>query len=87
MVLTFINTLRNDLEEQLHDLADVSTLHSYCLRLLYRAAHLRQGLSPSFRCLPGLATLIKADWHYLNGSDAPPFVGLMRSLHLDAQPS
>jgi hypothetical protein len=32
LVLTFINTLRNDLEEQLHDLADVSTLHSYCLR-------------------------------------------------------
>ena len=30
LVLTFINNLKNDLDEGLHDLASVFTLHGYC---------------------------------------------------------
>ncbi|HEY6091817.1 MAG TPA: UvrD-helicase domain-containing protein [Gemmatimonadales bacterium] len=85
LVLTFINTLCNDLEEQLQDLAQVSTLHGYCLGLLHNTPELLGGLSARFKCVPGLATLIKADWEYLNGPVAPPFVGLMRALGDETQ--
>ncbi len=81
LVLTFINNLKNDLEEQLSALARVSTLHGYCQHLLYRRPQLRSGLSARFRCLPGLASLIKTDWNYLRGDPAPRFVEAMRGLH------
>jgi superfamily I DNA/RNA helicase len=83
LVLTFINNLKNDLEKDLADLAEVSTLHSHCLRLLYAQRELRQGLSIGFRCQPGLVSLIKEDWRYIRGTDAPSFAQLMRNLSDD----
>jgi superfamily I DNA/RNA helicase len=80
LVLTFINTLKDDLEQELSGLARVSTLHSYCLGLLHSNDTLRAHLSPNFRCCPGLATLIKEDWECIEECDAPQFVGEMRNL-------
>lgn len=80
LVLTFINNLKNDLEHDLAGLANVYTLHSFCLGLLYHEAALRTGLSPDFICCPGLASLIAHDWEILNGSEIPRFVGEMREL-------
>lgn len=80
IVLTFINNLKNDLENDLAGLADVFTLHSYCLGLLHREAALRASLSPNFRCCPGLASLISQDWELIEESGAPQFVGEMRTL-------
>jgi superfamily I DNA/RNA helicase len=54
IVLTFINNLKDDLEKDLKGLAEVHTLHSYCLGLLHRNPVLRGSLSPDFRCCPGL---------------------------------
>lgn len=83
VVLTFINSLKNDLEDDLGDLAAVFTLHSFCLGALHRDAKLRRSLSSGFRCCPGLATLIAKDWELITGSDAPHFVSQMRSLAKD----
>jgi len=80
IVLTFINNLRDDLEKDLAGLAKIFTLHSYCLGLLYRDAMLRTGLSADFRCFPGLASIIAQDWEFIEESEAPQFVGEMRSL-------
>ena len=80
LVLTFINSLKNDLETQLSDLARVFTLHGYCFGLLHRKERLRDGLSPEFRCLPGLARLIRSDWTHIHGSEAPHFVLQVRQL-------
>jgi hypothetical protein len=80
IVLTFINNLKNDLEDDLGGLAQVFTLHSYCLGLLHSDPALRGSLSPDFRCCPGLASVIAADWEFITQSDAPQFVGEMRSL-------
>lgn len=87
LVLTFINNLKNDLEEHLSDYAKVFTLHGYCLGLLYRYSELRIGLSSKFQCQPGLATLIQSDWEHIMKSGPPHFVQDMRNLndtqHLD----
>ncbi len=80
LVLTFINNLKVDLDRSLSDLASVYTLHGYCQSLLHRYPDLRGGLTERFRCLPGLASLIKDDWAYLRGGDAPMFVDRMRDL-------
>jgi superfamily I DNA/RNA helicase len=80
IVLTFINTLKDDLANDLAGLAEVFTLHSYCLGLLHRDATLRAPLSSHFRCCPGLASLIAQDWELIQGSEAPQFVGEMRNL-------
>jgi superfamily I DNA/RNA helicase len=80
LVLTFINNLKNDLERSLGDVAGVFTLHGYCQYLLHRDANLRSGLTENFRCYPGLVSLIKRDWTWLQGSAAPTFVELMRHL-------
>lgn len=80
IVLTFLNNLRNDLENDLGDLAKVFTLHSFCLGALYRDSELRGSLSSDFRCCPGLAHLIAEDWELIEGSEAPRFVGQMRCL-------
>jgi superfamily I DNA/RNA helicase len=80
LVLTFINTLKADLDRSLGDAAEVFTLHGYCQRLLRRQAGLRNGLTADFRCYPGLVSLIKKDWEWLRGSIAPRFVELMRDL-------
>jgi superfamily I DNA/RNA helicase len=80
IVLTFINNLKDDLKKDLAGLAEVFTLHSYCLGLLYKDAMFRGPLSPSFRCSPGLASLIAQDWEIIEGSEAPQFVSEMRNL-------
>jgi superfamily I DNA/RNA helicase len=80
LVLTFINSLKTDLEAQLLDYAKVFTLHGYCFGILHRKEKLRDGLSSKFSCLPGLASLIRSDWGYIRGSEAPHFVLEMREL-------
>ena len=80
IVLTFINNLKDELEDDLGGLAQVFTLHSYCLRLLHCDPALRGALSPDFRCFPGLASVIAEDWEVITQSDAPTFVGEMRAL-------
>lgn len=80
IVLTFINNLKDDLEDDLGGLAHVFTLHSYCLGLLHRDPALRGSLSPDFRCCPGLASVIARDWELITQNDAPQFVGQMRAL-------
>jgi superfamily I DNA/RNA helicase len=80
LVLTFNHNLGEGLETDLGGLAEVSTLHSYCLGLLHRNQALRGRLSSNFRCFPGLATLVKDDWKFIRKSKAPQFVGEMRNL-------
>ena len=74
LIITFINNLKNDLEQSLGDSAQVFTLHGYCQSLLHRQNKLRGVLSAEFRCYPKLASLIKQDWVWLQGMDAPKFV-------------
>lgn len=83
IVLTFINNLKDDLEDELAGLAEVFTLHSFCFGLLHRNAALRASLSRNFRCYPGLASLIAQDWEFIEKSGAPKFVGEMRTLAKD----
>ncbi len=80
LVLTFINNLKADLEDDLGELASVFTLHGYAQSLLHRHHSLRGGLTENFECLPGLATLIKKDWKYLKNNEVPKFFALMRNL-------
>lgn len=80
LVLTFLNNLRNDLKKDLSEYARVYTLHSYCLGRLYSNPILRSGLSSTFRCFPGLGSLIRADWLHIEGSQAPHFIREMRGL-------
>lgn len=80
IVLTFINNLKKDLEHDLAGLADVHTLHSYCLGSLYRDLSLRNGLSAEFICYPGLASIIGRDWEIIKGGESPKFVTEMREL-------
>ncbi len=83
IVLTFLNNLRNDLDADLGELAQVFTLHSFCLGALHRDAGLRGSLSSDFHCRPGLASLIAKDWGFIEGTEAPRFVGEMRTLAAD----
>ncbi len=83
IVLTFINTLKDDLAKDLSDQAQVFTLHSYCLGLLHQDPALRDSLSPAFSCFPGLASLIADDWELIFSNTAPQFVGEVRSLERD----
>ncbi len=78
LVVTFINNLKADLEGSLGDSARVFTLHGYCQHLLHLHAGIRNGLTADFRCYPGLVSLIKKDWDWLEGSQVPEFVKLMR---------
>jgi superfamily I DNA/RNA helicase len=81
LVLTFINALKGDLDRSLGDVSQVFTLHGYCQYLLRRNAKFRDGLTANFRCYPGLVSLIKTDWEWLEESDAPRFAELMRNLN------
>jgi superfamily I DNA/RNA helicase len=80
LVLTFINNLKGDLDRKLGDVSRVFTLHGYCQYLLRRNKILRNGLSETFRCHPGLRDLIPKDWDFLRGGKTPQFVRLMREL-------
>ena len=82
IVLTFINNLKADLDRSLGPLAQVNTLHGYCLALLYGNAELRNGLTNGFVCYPGLVSLIKQDWEWLQGGAVPTFVDHFRDLSL-----
>jgi superfamily I DNA/RNA helicase len=83
LVLTFINTLKGDLDRNLGDSSRVFTLHGYCQSLLRRSPKLRNGLSENFRCYPGLRHLIPLDWKYLRGTAPPPFISRMRNLECE----
>jgi superfamily I DNA/RNA helicase len=80
LVLTFINNLKNDLEQELGQLARVFTFHGYCRHLLHQRPPLRRGLSERFKYFPPLASLVKRDWEVIEGTDAPQFTALMREL-------
>jgi len=84
LVLTFINTLKDDLDRSLGSRALVNTLHGYCLSLLYSNAALRKGLTDDFVCYPNLVHLIKQDWEWLKGEKAPTFVDRFRDLDIPA---
>jgi superfamily I DNA/RNA helicase len=83
LVLTFINSQRDDLDVSLAGLAQVRTLHAYCMGLLHAKPDLRTGLTPDFRCVPGLAHMIARDWEHIENTAAPHFVGQMRNLEDD----
>jgi superfamily I DNA/RNA helicase len=80
LVLTFINTLKDDLDRNLGDVAKVFTLHGYCQHLLHNDEQLRIGLSKQFTCHPGLRSLDAIDWRLLRSSPTPKFIDLMRNL-------
>jgi superfamily I DNA/RNA helicase len=67
VVLTFINTLKDDLDRSLGDVSRVFTLHGYCQHLLRRYANLRDGLTATFVCYPGLRSLVEIDWVWIKG--------------------
>jgi superfamily I DNA/RNA helicase len=50
--------------------------------MLHKNEALRRGLGANFICYPKLISLIKKDWEWLQGSDAPSFVKKMRDLDL-----
>ncbi|MDO8552620.1 MAG: AAA family ATPase [bacterium] len=79
LVLTFINNLKDELDEKLGHLAQVFTFHGYCVKLLHENPNLREGLSEKFKIFPNLPTLIKRDWEILHTKEAPKFVGNMRN--------
>ena len=83
LILTFINTLKDDLKDSFGDRATVKTLHSYCLGLLYTQEALRGSLSSQMLCVPRLAHLIKSDWEMLFSGDAPEFIKSMRQMSTD----
>jgi len=83
LVLTFINTLKDDLDRNLGNASRVFTLHGYCQSLLRRNAKVRNGLSENFRCYPGLRRLIPLDWKYLRGTAPPTFISRMRNLECE----
>src|ERR1700752_3494257 len=58
LIITFINNLKNDLQRDLGNLAQVYTFHGYCRRLLHQNASLRAGLTEQFHYFPSLASLI-----------------------------
>jgi superfamily I DNA/RNA helicase len=80
LVLTFINNLKTDLDRSLGGLAQVNTLHGYCLSLLYANADLREGLTGDLVCYPGLVALIKQDWQWLKDGESPTFIDHFRDL-------
>ena len=80
LALTFINNLKDELDQKLSDRARVFTFHGYCHALLRRNGILREGLTRDFKYFPGLASLIKGDWALTRGGKPPQFVELMRDL-------
>jgi len=79
LVLTFINSLEDELRKDLGDISKVFTFHGYCYSLLLKYPNLRAGLADKFHYYPALIELVKSDWNIINGEDAPKFVKLMRN--------
>jgi superfamily I DNA/RNA helicase len=81
IVLTFINKLKTDLENDLGSLAVVQTFHGLCRFLLHRVADLRGDvLTEDFSYFPPLVVLVKSDWGYLRSGKAPQFLPSIRNL-------
>jgi superfamily I DNA/RNA helicase len=85
IVLTFINNLKDELDEKLSHLAQVFTFHGYCVKLLHENPNLRVGLSEKFKIFPCLESLIKKDWEIIYKKDPPQFIGNMRDVLKDTQ--
>jgi superfamily I DNA/RNA helicase len=64
LALTFIRALVRDLERDLGDLAQVSTLHAYCKHLAYKLSI--DGLARGFDYYPPLLVLIAEDMRLLD---------------------
>ncbi len=79
LVLTFINSLKDELKKDLEDIAKVFTFHGYCYSLLLKYPDLRIGLKHKFHYYPPLIGLVKSDWSIMNKEDAPKFGKLMRN--------
>lgn len=80
LVLTFINSLTDDLDRELGQLATVRTFHGYCFGVLKRDPQTRPGLRDDFLLQPHLPALIEEDWRCAYDSEAPNFVDGMRRL-------
>lgn len=80
LVITFIGVLKDDLERELGDSAQVFTLHGYCQYLLRTSPALLNGLQDNFVCYPDLRSLVSKDWKYIRDTAPPPFVKKMREL-------
>lgn len=78
IVLTFLNNLKDELNEKLSDLSKVYTFHGYCHALLRKYSDIREGLTEDFIYYPGLASLIKRDWEVAYEGESPKFVNFMR---------
>ncbi len=63
LALTFINTLANDLQKELGDIAESHTFHGYCKKLLHKIPP--NGIEQDFHYFPKLPLLIKKDNEYL----------------------
>jgi hypothetical protein len=83
IVLTFINTLKADLQADLSSIASVFTFHGYCYHLLRKDPSIRGRLTNKFDYYPGLAKLIISDWNIAKKTPAPRMIGLMRDLKPD----
>ena len=59
LAITFLNALANDMAEELCDLADTRTFHSFCRTLLHRISS--DGITANFHFFPKLERLIVAD--------------------------
>jgi superfamily I DNA/RNA helicase len=81
LVLTFLGTLKKDLEEKLGEYALVFTFHGYCHYLLRKHDNLRLGLQENFEYFPPLETLIKKDWTTVFQKNHPNFRREFRLLH------
>lgn len=66
LALTFINTLANDLQKELGDIAESHTFHGYCKKLLHKIPP--NGIEQDFHYFPKLPLLIKKDNEYLEMS-------------------
>jgi len=80
LVLTFINTLKEDLDSSLSHLAKVYTLHGYCNYLLHNRHPLRRGLTENYIYYPSLGSLINSDWKIIKAEQEPKFIKMMREL-------
>lgn len=83
LALTFINSLEDELQKDIGEMAHVHTFHGYCYFLLKRDENLRGKLGGDFEYYPGLVKLVKSDWQIQNGSEPPQFLKSIRSALLE----
>lgn len=83
LALTFINSLEDELQKDLGEIAHVHTFHGYCYFLLKRDESLRGELGSDFEYYPSLVKLIKSDWQIQNNNEPPQFLKSIRSALLN----